>query len=78
MSTPPNVVVGQPTPQEAAAAGAGSAAPNPWAEYGLNPDGTRIVEKPAPDAEKLNLEAKVAELEAKLAKLPEGFEAQNK
>lgn len=80
MTTPgnPNVIVGQPTPQEQAAAGAGQAA-NPWAEYGLNPDGTPLaVSKPAPDAEKVSLEAKVAHLESQLAKLPEGFEALSK
>jgi hypothetical protein len=77
--TTPNTVVGQPTPQEQAAAGAGQAA-NPWAEYGLNPDGTPLTvpQKPAPDAEKVTLEAKVAALEAQLAKLPEGFEALSK
>lgn len=77
-TTPPNVVVNQPTPQEQAMAGAGQAA-NPWAEYGLNPDGTPLtVAKPAPDAEKQSLEAKVAALEAQLARLPEGFEALSK
>lgn len=80
MTTPnvPNTVVNQPTPQEQAIAGAGKAA-NPWAEYGLNPDGTPlVVDKPAPDAEKQSLEAKVAALEAQLARLPEGFEALSK
>jgi hypothetical protein len=76
-------VVGQPTPQDAARAGAGSAAPqvapNPWAEYGLNPDGSAIVAKPVtPDPEKSALENKVAQLEAQLAKIPEGFEALSK
>lgn len=77
MSTP-NQVVGQPTPQEQAIAGSG-AVPNPWAEYGLNADGTPLaVKQTAPDAEKATLEAKVADLEAKLARLPEGFEALSK
>lgn len=82
MTTPgnPNVVVGQPTLQQQAAAGAGPAA-NPWAEYGLNPDGTPLT-VPAkvadPVAEKASLEQKVLELEAKLARLPEGFEALSK
>ena len=79
MATPPSTVVGQPTPQEQAMAGAGQAA-NPWAEYGLNPDGTPLAAKPAPqqDPEKASLEAKVAALEAQLARLPEGFEALSK
>jgi len=76
-------VVGQPTPQEAARAGAGSGAPqaaqNPWAEYGLNPDGSAIVAKEvAPDPEKSALEQKVAQLEAQLSKIPEGFAALSK
>lgn len=76
----PNQVVGQPTPQQQAAAGAGQAS-NPWAEYGLNPDGTPITQQQtqqAPDAEKATLAAKVAELEAKIARLPEGFDALSK
>lgn len=80
MTTPsvPTTIVGQPTPQEAAAAGAGQAG-NPWAEYGLNPDGTPLTEvKPTQDAEKQTLETKVANLEAQLAKLPEGFAALSK
>lgn len=79
MATPPvSTVVGQPTPQEQAMAGAGQAA-NPWAEYGLNPDGTPLAAKPTPpDAEKASLEAKVAALEAQLARLPEGFDALSK
>lgn len=80
MTTPavPNQVVNQPTPQEQAMAGAGQAA-NPWAEYGLNPDGTPLAVKSTPqNAEKASLEAKVAALEAQLARLPEGFEALNK
>ena len=75
-------VVNSPTPQEAAKAGAGpgaAAAPNPWAEYGLNPDGSAIVPKEvALDSEKTALEQKVAQLEAQLAKIPEGFEALTK
>lgn len=82
MTTPgnPNVVVGQLTEQQRAAAGAGAAAPNPWAEYGLNPDGTPLAKKEVadPGAERASLEQKVQELEAKLAKLPEGFEALSK
>lgn len=80
MTTPavPNTVVGQPTPQEQAQAGAGQAA-NPWAEYGLNPDGTPLAAKPTPrNAETASLEAKVAALEAQLAQLPEGFAALSK
>lgn len=70
--------VNAPTPQEVARAGAGSAV-NPWAEYGLNPDGSPIVankETVQPDsaAENAELKAQVAALEGKLAKLPEGFE----
>jgi len=77
MSTP-NVIVGQPTPQESAMAGAGQAA-NPWAEYGLNPDGTPLAAKPTPpDAEKASLEAKVAALESQLSQIPEGFQALSK
>jgi hypothetical protein len=70
-------VNGQITPQEQARAGAGSAV-NPWAEYGLNPDGTQIVvkeeAKSEPGTENAELKAQVAALEAKLQKLPEGFE----
>ena len=79
MNTPavPSTVVGQPTPQEQAQAGAGQAA-NPWAEYGLNPDGTPLATPAPPNAEKASLEAKVAALEAQLARLPEGFEALSK
>lgn len=82
MSDVPNQVVGQPTPQQQAVAGAGPQGSNPWAEYGLNPDGTPIPEKksdvaaPGPDAS--SLEQKVAKLEAQLARLPEGFEALSK
>ena len=70
--------VNAPTLQEQARAGAGSGV-NPWAEYGLNPDGTPIVAEKAeakPDANAANaeLKAQVAALEGKLAKLPEGFE----
>lgn len=75
-----NGQVNVPTPQEQARAGAGAVV-NPWAEYGLNPDGTPIVaaneEKPAKseaEVENAGLKAKVAELEGKLSKLPEGFE----
>lgn len=76
-------VVGQVTPQEAARAGAGQAV-NPWAEYGLNPDGTPIIQrneetaKPDAGAENAELRAKVAELEGKLSKLPEGFDGLTK
>lgn len=77
----PDTVVSQPSLQETARAGAGAEA-NPWAAYGLNPDGTPIVEKkadgPPVDAEKATLQAKVATIEAALAKLPEGFEALSK
>ena len=77
---PDPVVVPNPTLQEAAKAGAGPAA-NPWEAYGLNPDGTPIevkkVEVPA-DPEKAALQAKLATIEAALAKLPEGFEALSK
>ena len=70
-------VVGQVTPQEAARAGAGQVV-NPWAEYGLNPDGTPIVKeaesKPVAGSENADLRAQVAALEAKLSKIPEGFE----
>lgn len=77
--TVPGEVIGQPTPQQSAAAGAGAAA-NPWAEYGLNPDGTPLeVKKEAPAApDAATLEAKVAKLEAQLARMPEGFEALSK
>lgn len=82
MTTVPGEVIGQPTAQQQAAAGAGSAAgaQNPWAAYGLNADGTPIEEKKSesPDSGKGTLEEKVARLEAQLAKLPEGFEALSK
>lgn len=71
----PQEIVGQPSPQQAAVAGAGEAA-NPFAIYGLNADGTPIQRTPQStpvDAEKAQLTAKVAELEAKLEKLPESF-----
>lgn len=74
-----NGQVNVPTPQEQSRAGAGSAV-NPWAEYGLNPDGTPIVAEtkeasatPDAAAENAELKAKVADLEAKLTKIPEGF-----
>lgn len=80
MTTVPGEVIGQPTPQQQAAAGAGQGAANPWAEYGLKPDGTPLETKDvvSPESEKATLEAKVAKLEAQLAKLPEGFEALSK
>lgn len=79
-------VVGQPTPQEAARAGAGSAAPNPWAEFGLNPDGSPLEEaQPKPDGDKSGVEAenaalksKVADLESKLSRIPDDFEGVTK
>lgn len=69
-------VVGQPSLQESAVAGAGAAA-NPFAVYGLNADGTPLT-RPATqvqpgDPEKAQLTAKVADLEAKLASIPETF-----
>lgn len=74
-------VVGQVTPQQQAIAGAGAV--NPWAEFGLNPDGTPIQkqEAPKPDptaVENAQLKAKVAELESKLSKLPDNFDGVNK
>lgn len=81
MADVPGGVIGQPTPQQQAAAGAGPQGSNPWAEYGLMPDGTPIPEKkpegPVPP-DGATLEAKVARLEAQLARLPEGFEALSK
>lgn len=81
MTTVPGEVIGQPTEQQRAAAGAGPQGSNPWAEYGLMPDGTPIPEKkpdgPVPP-DGATLEAKVARLEAQLARLPEGFEALSK
>ena len=83
----PDQVIGQGTPQDEARAGAGTGADvNPWAAYGLNPDGTPIVveeKKPVTDDKTGDpntaaLQAKVAELEAKLAKLPESFEGMTK
>lgn len=52
----------------------GGGTPNPWAEYGLNADGTAIVKEPvkAADpvaAENAALKAKVGELEGKLSKI---------
>ncbi len=81
MADVPGGVIGQPTEQQRAAAGAGPQGSNPWAEYGLMPDGTPIPEQKkegpvVPDAS--TLEAKVAKLEAQLARLPEGFEALSK
>lgn len=74
----PDTVVNQVTPQQQAIAGAGAEV-NPWQAYGLNPDGTPITEsKVTPASETVTLEQKIAELEAKLAKLPEGFEALSK
>src|SRR5882724_247219 len=76
----PGEVIGQPTEQQKAAAGAGPQGSNPWAEYGLMPDGTAIPERKdgpvVPDT--ATLEQKVAKLEAQLARLPEGFEALSK
>jgi len=79
--TVPNTVINQPTPQQQAIAGAGAgASENPWREYGLNPDGSPIETKKEvdPAAENASLEQKVRELEAKLSRLPEGFEALSK
>jgi hypothetical protein len=75
-------VVGQVTPQGQGIAGAGAAA-NPWAEFGLNPDGTPIQQttptKTDPAAaENAQLKAKVVELEQKLSKLPDNFEGMSK
>lgn len=75
---------GQSTPQQEAIAGAG-AATNPWAEYGLNPDGTPIEApkresgegRPAGD-ETAALKAKLSALEAQIAKLPDSFAGMNK
>jgi hypothetical protein len=76
-----STVVGQPTLQQQSAAGAGQGAANPWAVYGLNADGTPIAQpetKPDANAETATLQAKIADLEAKLAKIPEGFEGLSK
>lgn len=55
---------------------------NPYAQFGLNPDGTPIPkETPAVDpiaAENAALKTKVADLEAKFAKLPTDFEGMTK
>lgn len=76
----PDPVTGSLTPQEAAIAGAGAV--NPWAEYGLNPDGTPITkEEPKTDpraVENAELKAKIAELEAKLSRVPDDIEGINK
>jgi hypothetical protein len=65
---------------------AGEGAPvadaNPYAQFGLNPDGTPLVkEETKPDplaAENAALKTKVAGMEAKLAALPADFEGMNK
>jgi hypothetical protein len=75
-------VTGQQTNQQQAIAGAGAAA-NPWAEFGLNPDGTPIPQQTAPKpdpaaVENAQLKAKVVELEQKIAKLPDNFDGMSK
>jgi hypothetical protein len=62
---------------------AAPAAENPYAQFGLNPDGTPIVAKAAavPDpiaAENAALKATVAGLEGKLSKIATDFEGNNK
>jgi hypothetical protein len=64
----------------------GEAAPvveNPYAQFGLNPDGTAIVPpaEPAPDpvaTENAALRSKIAGMESKLASLPADFEGMTK
>lgn len=55
---------------------------NPYAQFGLNPDGTPIVTEPVKvdpiAAENAALKAKVSGMEAKLASLPADFEGMNK
>ena len=61
--------------------------PNPWAEFGLNADGTPLevpkVDDTPPDpkalaAENVTLREKIGALETKLGKLPSGFEGMQK
>lgn len=63
------------------------AADNPWAEFGLNPDGTPLTVPVAPAvaptpqtlaAENAALKEKVGALETKLGKLPTGFDGMQK
>lgn len=58
---------------------------NPWAQYGLNADGTPIVAKPVEPVKADPIQAEVAELKTKLAaaeeklsKVPTDFEGMNK
>src|SRR5713226_9304810 len=58
------------------------AAVNPYAQFGLNPDGTPLAkEEPKADpiaAENAALKSKVAALEGRIASLPTDFEGMNK